>query len=632
MAAAEKGLYPFHRANIHERRWAAIAARSVPLLMFVCTVVLLLVGLFHVWLLLWLCAVLNLTMWLWTVATAISGVHCSTHIMAALQETDKVLLDESQACSPANEAAKSKTDIESASASASTVHLIVFPNYKEDEETLSDTLESLSQAEGAKQFRVVLATEAREGAEGAKKAERLVERFSNSFAWLNISVHPEALVETHLDDSSDAEVPGKASNLKFAVSYGCDLCRKEGFSDATGIVLTVADADCLFHPKYFEYVGAEYAALRKAPGGQHDRTMWQAGQMPFRNYASSPLPSRSWGYIATLYEFAGVSALSRGGTHMVFSSYSMPLKLAMDAQPWDGDVIAEDHHCFLKCFYYSIYASAQRALEDDQGEASPDLLQVRPVMLPVKSTSVVSSRGYWQTWIERWHQASRHSQGVAELSYAMLAAYDTLASLPWRLWNFRMIFSMLRLFTKIIFMHVLPVLQAVALATLTIFWLAKGRDVPQCPERIYVAWGDQKGDLLICGLAGAWCLVWPFAIPMFMFGLANYCIFVVCNLQPAEAVASKKEAKKSLWHGSDGDLKPTCGSKRLTLFSVTAIDCMFLMAPTMVLYGFLPMLLAYIKVLIWGNMTSYVVASKAMSTTTYGTMSNESESEKDAAK
>merc|ERR1719379_2711192 len=122
--------------------------------------------------------------------------------------------------------------------------------------------------------------------------------------------------------------------------------------------------------------------------------------MPFRNYYASPLPSRSWGYIATLYEFSGVSALSNGGTHMVFSSYSMSLKLAMDAQPWDGDVIAEDHHCFLKCFYYSIYASAQHALEEDQGEASPDLLQVRPVMLPVKSTSVVSSKGYWQTWIE----------------------------------------------------------------------------------------------------------------------------------------------------------------------------------------------------------------------------------------
>ena len=41
----------------------------------------------------------------------------------------------------------------------------------------------------------------------------------------------------------------------------------------------------------------------------------------------------------------------------VFSAYSLPLDLAKNAQCWDGDVIAEDHHAFLKAWFYAVYKS-----------------------------------------------------------------------------------------------------------------------------------------------------------------------------------------------------------------------------------------------------------------------------------
>jgi len=88
---------------------------------------------------------------------------------------------------------------------------------------------------------------------------------------------------------------------------------------------------------------------------------------------------------------------------MVFSGYSMPLQLAASAQSWDGDVIAEDHHAYIKTFFYSLHASALVAASDTDagfwGSGCQPKLQVRPIFLPVKSLPVISSEGYWQNYV-----------------------------------------------------------------------------------------------------------------------------------------------------------------------------------------------------------------------------------------
>jgi len=42
--------------------------------------------------------------------------------------------------------------------------------------------------------------------------------------------------------------------------------------------------------------------------------------------------------------------------------------LVLKAKPWDGDVIADDHHCYLKNFFYSIYHHVQ--VEADRSSSS----------------------------------------------------------------------------------------------------------------------------------------------------------------------------------------------------------------------------------------------------------------------
>ncbi|CAE7450722.1 RMV1 [Symbiodinium necroappetens] len=210
-----------------------------------------------------------------------------------------------------------------------------------DLQMLSQTLTSLAQAHGAHSFHVVLAMEAREGPAGLEKAAQLSRGFSKYFSTLRSTSHPSNLREEHADGSWDPEVPGKASNVKWAVREAHRELLKESV-DPASVILTVADADVVFHPRYFSHLTRDFGAVREHGGGWHEWTIWQAPQLPFRNYYASPACSRVWAYVASIWECGGVAGLSFGSEHFAFSTYSLPLLLAVEAEAHEGDVIAED--------------------------------------------------------------------------------------------------------------------------------------------------------------------------------------------------------------------------------------------------------------------------------------------------
>jgi len=609
-ASGDFVLHPFHNANIHERRFAARLVRAVPIGLIVLTSVLVAVGVFkNTTLLLSICAVLNLAQWLFVSSSAMFGILGSHRVKetAIAAEAEAILAERSS---------NSENVVQ-------VQHVIVFPNYEEDEAMIADTLRCIQEARGSKDFVVVLGMEEREGESGKTKAENLEKRFETSFRKMFSTYHPKGKHEVHLDGSEDEEVPGKASNLKWAVNRAHERCREELNLDMENSILTVADADCLFHPLYFAHLTAEFRVMRDAPGEQHRWTMWQAPQLPYRNYYISPAPSRVWGYISSIYEFGGVSSLISGGHHMVFSAYSVHLQLAVDAQLWDGDIIAEDHHAYIKGFFYSVHCSAVQAMQAAKGDGGiaalrgcRPALRVRPVMLPVKSTSVVSAEGYWPTWVARWDQAKRHCQGVSELSYSLLAIWDMLCTLPLSVYNLQFMMQLSKVVLKLFLMHTVSVCQAIALGVLTLYWVLHHRSVPYCPDRIWMASSD--GDTLLCGLAGAWALTWPVMIPFALVAIANY-RFIRCSFsEPKE----ESKGSTSLWHQQDGEIPPTYGSKALTLIGLIIFDCLVLLGPVMVPYGLFAQLVGCWNVLLRGNHFKYVTAAKMLSSggPDYGTM------------
>ncbi|CAJ1393482.1 unnamed protein product [Effrenium voratum] len=492
-------VYTFHRSNIHERRPAATFARLVPLFSFLLVVAVAAIG-FALCdrLLLALCAILNTSLCL---GMSYSGVLCLLGVRKVAEELRREAAELPQ-----------EDGIQ---------HVIIIANYKEDLEMLAQTLTSLAQAHGCQGFHVVLAMEAREGVAAREKAAQLTKSFSQHFASLRSTHHPEDLVQEHKDGSWDPEIPGKASNLKWAVRevYG-DLL-KAG-NDASSLLLTVADADVLFHPRYFNHIAHDFSYLRRFGGGEHEWTLWQAPQLPFRNYFASPACSRVWAYVASMYEFGGVAGLSLGGDHFVFSTYSMPFRLAVEAEAHEGDVIAEDHHCYIRCFLYNAMQTAKAS--PGQGART----RLRPVFLPVKATSVVSDGGACQTWIDRWFQAKRHAQGVAEVSTIVLAALDASRQLPRHAWTTSLAISMARMAGRLMYIHMLPSCQFVAMFFLTLDWLCSGFKIELCSTP------QNSREVLLCGAAGIWNPAWP-AVPITVFIiLGSISMVSVSYLRPLE--------------------------------------------------------------------------------------------------
>jgi hypothetical protein len=309
-------------------------------------------------------------------------------------------------------------------AGSESAHIVILPNYKEDEEMLWETLENLGKAPEAQGYmRVVLAMEMREGPEASRKAERLIKRASGLFCDITAVYHPAGLQN---------ELMGKSSNTQWAFReamrvYATELSKL----DPSRIFLTVGDADTLWHPHYFS--GLAYKALQMP---EHERrwAIWQPPILLLRNLSSVPGATRCGAYGTILFEISGL-ANQYFGTHLCFSAYSLTLALASHhaVNGWDTDVIAEDHHMFAKCYFASLWEAKDATTSTG---AKVDILpkvKLCPVWLPAVST-LPEEDGWFASNRARFQQARRHCMGVAELSYVLLQyAHLVMDTGFWRL-------------------------------------------------------------------------------------------------------------------------------------------------------------------------------------------------------
>jgi hypothetical protein len=483
--------------------------------------------------------------------------------------------------------------------SVDVTHLVIIANYEESELCLEQTLRALSEADGSELFRVVLAMEEREGSLAQVKAGSLAEAVGKHFAKFSVSIHPKSLIRKHSDGTSDEEVIGKGSNLAWAITRAYEEIVQDPAQDLRRVILTVCDADALFHPSYFARIGTEFVSLSSTGTESELCTMWQAPQFAFRNMYDSPMPSRVWGYIASTYELGGVTGLCLGGRHMSFSSFSLSLHLAVSGELWDGDVIAEDHHAFLKAYFYLAYASSQK----DGLTCAPrrqDTLTVRPVMLPVKSLSLQCTgdasqcKNLWKGWLERLHQGRRHQHGIAEVSYSVLCVFEFLKRMSRGMCSCRLI---RQLFTVLILpfnTYILPNIQTIALVMISLYWLYEGREVPACSSQSL-----SHVMQLVCGTAGAWTLIWPICIPFVLMGLANISIMLTFFVQPAAHEAAR--GKSRAWFaesGMGGAERYRC--PKCVISGLIMIDLCFGL-PLVAVYGFLPGIVACVSICYTGN-------------------------------
>lgn len=409
-----------------------------------------------------LTAVLTFITMLWISNLALSSIYGAYRTRQDTKVDWNALLEEAQ------DASTDDFDV---------MHIVILPNFKENERMLQETLENLGSSPMAlDRVRIVLAMEAREGDAARQKAQRLLQKCEHLFADIFATYHPENL---------PGEVAGKSSNTQWAfrealrhygpILQGCDLTR---------VFLTVGDADTLWHPQYLSAL--TYSGMNMT-GDERTWQIWQPPILLMRNIFSVPAMTRASSHATLIFE---LSALANQFFFPAFaySSYSMTLALAShpEVDGWDVDVIAEDHHMFCKCYFAALWELAharkeamQKGLEVEH-QICPQV-KVCPIFLPAVSY-LVESDGYFSSLWARFEQARRHSQGVVELGYVLLQYARLTRSTGWGALPWRTHMAIISIAVKIHTLHITSTAQCFSLimaAVTTILpgilkWIAAG--------------------------------------------------------------------------------------------------------------------------------------------------------------
>ncbi|HZP57619.1 MAG TPA: glycosyltransferase family 2 protein [Dehalococcoidia bacterium] len=264
-------------------------------------------------------------------------------------------------------------------------HMVIIPTYKESLDKLRATVGKLAESEVAREklLVVIAMEEADSGAPG--RFEALQREFSHRFLALIGTTHPKDIA---------GEVRGKSSNEAWAARWAKRLfCDEMGLS-LDHLTVTSCDADTLFHPRYFGALTYYFAT-----NPRRYRTFWQGPIFYYNNVWDVPAPLRIQNSLGGINHLA---KLVRKYT-VLFpqSTYSLSLRMCHEVGYWDVDVVPEDWHMFLKCFF------------ELKGE--PD---VQPILLPVGNDGV-RAHSYMRTFWEHYQQARRHAWGCSDIPYAV---------------------------------------------------------------------------------------------------------------------------------------------------------------------------------------------------------------------
>ncbi len=270
-------------------------------------------------------------------------------------------------------------------------HIVIIPNYTEPIEKLRGCLDSLARSPISSRIVAVLAMEEREGEAGREKAATVVAEYEDKIGRICATFHPYGL---------PGEVVGKSSNENWAARRAKEqLIDREG-GDLAAFTITSCDVDTVFADNYFSCLAYHFSTHP-----ERYRRFWQAPIFFYNNIWHIPAPAR---LSHALSGMVHMGRLSRGFFRMVFpqSTYSLSLKMADEVGYWDPDVIPEDWHMFLKCYY------------NLGGKVDTETL-----FTPVHMDGI-RAHSYPKTFWNYYEQKRRHAWGCTDIPYAICQVFD----------------------------------------------------------------------------------------------------------------------------------------------------------------------------------------------------------------
>jgi cellulose synthase/poly-beta-1,6-N-acetylglucosamine synthase-like glycosyltransferase len=260
-------------------------------------------------------------------------------------------------------------------------HVIILPTYKENEDLIKESLNSLLNSNYPKErFIVVLAIEERAGLQARKMAENIKAKHAGKFFRFLITIHPENI---------KGEIAGKGSNVAWAGKKVREII--DGLKmPYKNILISSFDVDTKVYPQYFSCL-TWYYLTEKNP----QRASYQPIPVYNNNIWTVAAFSR---VVSTSNTFWQMIQQERAEKLTTYSSHSIPGEVFFNVG-YPSSVVQDDSRIFWKAYFY--YDGDYRVV---------------PIYYLVSMDAVMSSN-LWRTIINQYKQQRRWAWGCDEIPY-----------------------------------------------------------------------------------------------------------------------------------------------------------------------------------------------------------------------
>lgn len=274
------------------------------------------------------------------------------------------------------------------------VHALIIASYNESREILEPTIQSVLDSKyDMKKVILVMAYEARDGAQSEAAVQELIAKYGPKFKHALATKHPVI----------PGEVLGKGGNVTYAGRELEKYIKNVGI-DPLNVIVTTLDSDNRPHKYYLSALSYLYSAT---PDPVH--VSYQPVPIYTNNIWDAPAPMR---VIATGNSFWNIVLSMRH--HMIrnFSAHAQSLQTLIDTDYWSVRTIVEDGHQFWRTYFRY------------EGKH-----EVYPLYVPIFQDAVLSNT-YWKTLKAQFIQLRRWAWGASDIAYVAEKGFFTPNKVP----------------------------------------------------------------------------------------------------------------------------------------------------------------------------------------------------------
>ena len=269
-------------------------------------------------------------------------------------------------------------------------HVVIVPTYREPLNVLRKTLNTLVAQICAKDKVIVVIATEKNDKEAIEKVEALIEEYSKNLLGLFYTVHEKI---------SPVETDGKSSNLAW-----CARCVQHTILEKWNyvpeqILVTVCDADT-----YFDEQFCECLSYTHAQNMEPYNCTYQSAENEFPNIWMVPTLVRVKAVVDSINMLGMLS--SKYAVPYPYVCYSQSLRTIMDVNGWDVDVVPDDFHHFMKCFF-----------------KKDGHFRLVPIFM-LTGNNAQEHTNWFSAMRSRYRRAKRDAWGAIDLSYILSQWYQ----------------------------------------------------------------------------------------------------------------------------------------------------------------------------------------------------------------